>query len=469
MLLNFQPQNGAFVSQQFVPQAVSTHRRPQDATLPVILTSFQDFICRTERILAQMPLINKWTWLQLTWPKLCVCCLAGAWCSTATAQTTTQAKRYPPAQPTVAQRQAPRDADDEEAIPSSAGRSKLGTRPGAGNQGAAGQNGAGGRAPNQAGRAVMQPAQPALPVGQAMRIPNVTPEVDAILKEWEQKSSKVTRLEGAFERTTYDQVFSVQKVSTGTYCFEYPDKGSFHQIGTDVAEGAVGKKNNPATGTPYALKRGPNERWICDGKGIIKFDDDKKDKVYSQIEIPEEDRGQNIRNAPLPFVFGMKAAAAKQRYEFELNAKQTNEKQIWIKVKPLLQQDSANYSEAEVILDRSNCLPLAVKLTGPTKKSQDVYFFPKDKLVVNSKGWVRWLTGDPLKPDLRGYKKLVSKEDGVQMAPLPTDRRSALGAPEIGPKPLGPKAKPRQTAEVVDDDADAVVPARKTSRTRQVD
>ncbi|MDB5388422.1 MAG: hypothetical protein JWM11_4068 [Planctomycetaceae bacterium] len=385
------------------------------------------------------------------------------------AQTAVQAKRYPSGQPTVAQRAAPRESSDEEdAVPASPGRSTLGGRPKTAAQGgAAAQGGNGGRAPAQAGRAVMQPALPARPVGEAMRIPKLSPEMEAILKEWEEKSAKVTRLEGEFERTTYDDVFEVQKVSKGKYCFANPDKGSFHQTAIDVPPNSVGKRISEKSGKPFRLKSGPNERWICDGTKIIKFDDDQKDKVYEEILIPEQDRGQNIRNAPLPFVFGMKAAEAKQRYSFVLDKEKTNEKQIRVKVIPLLPQDIANYKVAEVILDRATCLPLAVKLTSPTGTSQDVYMFPKDKLVVNSKGWVRWLVGDPLKPNLNGYKKLVSKQDeGVQMAPLPTNRRTTA-APEMGPQPLGPKAKPRQTAEVIQEEDVTPTPQRKGARLQQ--
>lgn len=456
LLLNSQPKNGAFVSQQFVSQAVSTHRRPQDATLPVTISSFQNFICRTERILAQMPLFKQRSWLAL-----CACCLAGTWCSTLLAQTQAEARRFPGGQQTTAQRAAPREAEDDDSIPTSPGRANLGNRAKSAGQGAAGSKSA---AP--AGRAVVQPALPQRPAAEAMRIPKVSPEMEAILEEWEEKSSKVKRLEGEFERTTYDYVFEVEKVSTGKYCFQFPDKGSFHQTGTPVSPKSTGRKKSATTGKPFSLKSGPNERWICDGLKIFKFDDDKNEnneKVYNEIDIPEEDRGQNIRNAPLPFVFGMKAADAKQRYEFILDKKNTNDHQIRVKVRPLLPQDIANYKEAEVILDRATCLPSAVKLTDPTGNTQDVYYFPKDKLVVNSKGWVRWLVGDPLKPDFRGYKKAVNRQDGVQMAPLPTDRRTTA-TPAMGPKPLSPKAQPRQTAELPADDE--TPPPRKTTKTR---
>jgi TIGR03009 family protein len=278
------------------------------------------------------------------------------------------------------------------------------------------------------------------------------------LEEWEEKSSRVKRLEGTFKRVSYDPIFEVESVTEGKYCFEFPDKGSFHQVGLDqkIVDRMQSRKRN-AKGVPYKVQPGENERWVCDGKKIFKIEE--KSKSYEEIEIPVEDRGQNIRNAPLPFVFGLKANEAKQRYEFELVASGTNEQQIRVKVKPLLPQDLANYREAEVILDRENCLPLAVKLTDPTGEKTDVYSFIKKEMVVNSKGWTRLLAGDPLKPNLNSYRKNVHTNSGdAQQRGVNQFDRAEDDSRTIGPK----LAVPRRTAELPDEDQ-APVP-RRTSR-----
>lgn len=298
----------------------------------------------------------------------------------------------------------------------------------------------------------------ALPQAQPFRIPKLSPEMEDILVEWEEKSAQIKRLEGTFVRTTYDSVFGVELVSEGKYCFQFPDLGSFHQTGTPKAEGQKGNR--------FVQKPGPDERWVCDGTRILKIND--KSKEFEEVEIPKEDRGQNIRNSPLPFLFGMKAAEAKQRYTFELNSQKTNESTIWLKVYPLLQQDLANYSKAEVILDRTNCLPLAVKLYDTTGNKEDVYLFSKKNMIVNGRGgWARWLTGDPLKPDLTRYHKMIAPANagapqGQQLAAPPTNRRNA-SVPPAGGKTLGPKSLPQRTAQVPDDDEP---PARATTRKR---
>lgn len=297
--------------------------------------------------------------------------------------------------------------------------------------------------------------RPTRPTPQTYRIPKLSPEMEDILVEWEQKSAKIQRLEGSFVRTTYDSVFSVEKLATGKYCFQFPDKGSFEQKGTPVKEGQRGVK--------YPATPGPTERWVCDGIRILKIDE--KDKSFEKVQIPPEDRGQNIRNSPLPFLFGMKAEEAKLRYSFELNKVKTNEQQIWLKVYPLTSQDLANYRQAEVILDRATCVPLAVKLYDPTGNTEDVYVFDKKRMSINQRNWIQWLSGDPLKPDLSGYKESIAPaggavaKPGTQLAPRPTERRTT-SVPSSGSKAAG---SPQRTAQLPEDDEP---PARATTKGR---
>lgn len=301
--------------------------------------------------------------------------------------------------------------------------------------------------------------RPARPTPQPLRIPKLDPEMEDLLIEWEQKSAQIKRLEGSFERTTYDSVFKVELMAKGKYCFEYPDKGSLEQKGIPVAANQKGRQYEPKTGR--------DERWVCDGATIRQIND--KEKQYEEIPIPPEDRGQNIRKSPLPFLFGMKAAEAKLRYSFELvkNPKKSNDGRIHLKVQPLLQQDLANYAKAEVILDRATFVPIGVKLFDTTGNKVDVYFFNPDKMTINRNGgWVQWLTGDPLKPDLSNYQKLITGEagaaPGTQLAPRPTERRTT-SVPSSGSKTLGSKSLPQRTAQIPEDDEP---PARASTKGR---
>ncbi len=315
-----------------------------------------------------------------------------------------------------------------------------------------------GAAPLRQRPAAADPRQP-LPQAQPMRIPKLSPEMEDILIEWEQKSAQIKRLEGTFIRTTYDSVFGVEMVSEGKYCFQFPDQGSFHQFGvTPKVEGQKGHR--------FTQKAGPDERWVCDGTKILKINE--KEKQYESVDIPEADRGQNIRNSPLPFLFGMKAIEAKQRYAFELNTEKTDANSIWLKVYPLQPMDLANYKKAEVILNRSNCLPRAVKLYDGSGAKEDVYVFEQKNMLVNSRTWSAWFTRvDPLKPDLARYKRLIQNENaaapaGRQIAQPPADRRSTSLQPG-GAKSLSTKPQIQRTAQLPDDDGPA---ARATVKKR---
>lgn len=362
---------------------------------------------------------------------------------------TTTSNRYPAGESASGQRTAQRSPD--EASPSSAGRATLGGRS---------KSPATNGAPNGTAKRTVAPLD--RPVAQAMRIRKLSPEMEAILREWEEKSSKVKRLEGTFIRRTYDPVFEVEKVSTGQYCFQFPDKGSFHQKAVDakIVDGMKSKQTNPK-GQPYTVQSGDPERWVCDGERIFKIDE--KTKTFEKLEIPQEDRGQNIKNAPLPFVFGLKANEAKQRYEFELDPENTNEEKIRVKVRPLLPQDLANYKEAEVVLDRVNCLPMAVKLTDPTGKSTDVYIFDKSKMVVNSSKWGRLFAGDPLSIDFSRLKERVQSQapGSLKEGPPQNDRLIAPARSVIGPKS---QSQVKRTAELPEDEQSP--PLRRASQTR---
>ena len=304
-------------------------------------------------------------------------------------------------------------------------------------------------------RPALQDNRQPLPIAEPMRIPKLSQEMETVLREWEEKSSKITRLEGTFERITYDKVFGVELISTGKYCFKYPDLGSFHQTGKVVTEGHKGYL--------FPQKPGPDERWICDGTRILKIDD--KTRQFEEVTIPPEDRGQNIRNSPLPFLFGMKADEAKQRYYIEINAEKTSETTIFLRVRPLQQQDLANYSRADVILDRETFLPTAVKLYDTTGNKEDVYLFNQKAMSVNGRNWKQWLAGDPLKPDLRGFKKLIAPENaaapaGQKLANPPNNRRTTAVQPG-GSRTQTTKPQIQRTAQIPDDDEPPVRPTTK--------
>jgi len=271
------------------------------------------------------------------------------------------------------------------------------------------------------------------PAAEPLRVEPVTPELLAILQQWEASGEKIQRLTGKHTRFVYDYVFEVEKRSKGEFLYVAPDMGSFEIEPISVPKGAVGAKVGKS-GSPFKLEPDLPERWVCNGKEILKIDDQAK--TYEMVVIPPEGRGQNIIDGPLPFLFGMKADQAQRRYALEL-LKET-EREVWLKAIPRLQQDAVNYREATIILDRETFLPRAVRLIDPSGNKETVHAF-KD-LTVNGRPNLFGLGSDPLKPNLASYKRVLN-DKGVQAADVQ--------APQAPPgqtrtnRPIGPNPIPR--------------------------
>ncbi|QDT93533.1 PASTA domain-containing protein [Gimesia algae] len=236
----------------------------------------------------------------------------------------------------------------------------------------------------------------------ANQVPQVEQQLPAaleqILKNWENESAKIQKLEGNHLRREYDDVFQVEKKSEGKFYYEQPDKGRIDISGMKIPEGAKSDKPNDKGGF-YALKPGQDERWICDGKRI--FSIDENEKKYEVYPIPLERRGVNIMEGPLPFLFGMPAKVAKERYFLKLLV--NTPEQIIIAAKPRRKADAANYREAKIKLDPKTYLPAAVQLIHPSGKQSTVYIF--SDVVANKNRIIDRIWGtDPFTPKLAGYR-----------------------------------------------------------------
>ena len=102
--------------------------------------------------------------------------------------------------------------------------------------------------------------------GTAPKAPPVDPVLDRLLKEWEVASSKIHKIQGEHLRRVYDMVFKVEKVSTGVFYHEVPDKGRIDiEPFKKIREGAKSDKIDPVTKKPFDLVGGPQRemdlRW----------------------------------------------------------------------------------------------------------------------------------------------------------------------------------------------------------------
>jgi len=253
---------------------------------------------------------------------------------------------------------------------------------------------------NNASQAQVEPRkQRPNPADAVLKVQQLSPALEKVLKDWETESKKIVKLEGNHTRHWYDDVFQVEKLSEGKFYYEQPDKGRIDITGVKVPKGAKGQKLNKQ-GKHYQLKPGDNERWICDGQRIFSINEDQK--FYEVYPIPLNRRGENIMEGPLPFLFGMPAETAKKRYFLKLL--ENTPQRIIIAVKPRRRADAANYSEAKVMLNPETFLPSAVQLIHPGGNQSTVYTF--GKVVANKKrGFFGDLFGEkPFSPDLDDYQ-----------------------------------------------------------------
>ncbi|MCA9075732.1 MAG: hypothetical protein KDA93_11910 [Planctomycetaceae bacterium] len=256
-------------------------------------------------------------------------------------------------------------------------------------------------------------------------------ELERVLNEWEQKTSKIEKLRGIHQRYEYDHVFNQEKRAVGSFWHEAPDKGridfNVDQQPEIPKDGINPAKKGPNGQSFHVIAEAPT-MWVCNGAEILQIDIDNKS--FNQIEIPVPDRGQNIMDGPLPFLFGMKAEKLKTRYQMSLGqmhgqTDNTGRPIYHLVASPLLQSDARNWKRAEVRLDAKYCLPIAIRLIDPGGTKETVYVFPLRNMKANSP-WDA-IMPNPFNPRLSGFKLQQVQQAPPQQA-LPQQRKNVLDA-----------------------------------------
>ncbi len=292
------------------------------------------------------------------------------------------------------------------------------------------------------------PKQPR-PDANPMVIEPLSPELKSILVEWEQKSGAIKSLHGKHTRSVFNHTWALEKRSTGEFYVETPDKGRIDLVGRPPKKD-VSMKISKQSGKPYELTADSSEMWICSGQEIIMVNGDEK--TYEIAPVPKHLRGTNIIDGPLPFLFGMKADKAHERFQITLVGK--NQLVMFLRIVPRRKSDKDNYEMAEIKLDRKSYLPIAVKLHDPTGNLETLYEFEildMNKSSLRAKLAVVFGDSDPFQPDLRkkGYKLVLpSQEEGTARPPAPgakgTNGTAAPRSAAAGPSSNGGQQAPRQ-------------------------
>ena len=176
--------------------------------------------------------------------------------------------------------------------------------------------------------------KPERPAPNSLHVPQVSPQMMQLLRNWEVSTKKIQKLQGEHIRRIYDSVFKVEKLSVGKFYFEAPNKGRMEISAPPKIAGKASQRKDE-DGKPYKLEADREECWICDGDYI--FQVNESEKLVEGVQLPEQVKGNNIIDAPLPFLFGMPAEKAIQRYELAFShttGRRKYEREIWLDVKP---------------------------------------------------------------------------------------------------------------------------------------
>jgi TIGR03009 family protein len=159
-------------------------------------------------------------------------------------------------------------------------------------------------------------------------------DLDKYLGRWEDAMKTVNSLAVACTRTEIDPTYKARKSWTGTIHFLKPTMFFWH----------MAIKDKP---TDY-------ERYICTGTYIYQYIPELKQiKYYAAPKTTAE--GKLTDDSSLAFMFGMKAAEAKARYDLKLH--NVDQNYVYIDVVSKNPVDRADFVKARLVLNKDSFLP----------------------------------------------------------------------------------------------------------------
>lgn len=193
------------------------------------------------------------------------------------------------------------------------------------------------------------------PAGQAAPVaamPNPAPlnpsnnRLDQLLLQWEQKMQGVQSLVARIKKTETDDLTKTTVEGVGYVKFSKPDRADLY----------VARSNNPQV----------YERFLCTGNYLFEFQ--PKQNLIRVHSLPKRAPGQPlVDNSFVGFLAGMGAAEAKRRFDMALVKE--DQHYAYIIVKPLRQEDKAEFSEARLALLKSTMMPREMHFVPPDKNS----------------------------------------------------------------------------------------------------
>ncbi len=263
-----------------------------------------------------------------------------------------------------------------------------------------------------------QSAQPA--TSNAAATPNALAKAQRmanLLKVWEQRSTILKSLDVQIHRIDTDIAAASTVEYFGRAVLKSPDLVWLRLDMVVVDPKTEKPRIDPKTNRPVTV---PFRELRCTGTEIWEYKfDDKHIFIYP---LDKNQRQRALQEGPLPFLFNMNAALAKDRYamtlEKEVPAKDNAPGYFMIRVLPLKDIDKESFSWAALQLDARYLLPTRIYLKSPDGQSSEDYQL--DRVHPNIEVDDNWFVGKPI----RGWQIIRNPGD----APVP--KKNARGPRE---------------------------------------
>jgi TIGR03009 family protein len=167
-------------------------------------------------------------------------------------------------------------------------------------------------------------------------------KLDDYLLRWEQEMQKVQTLQAQLARTDKDTTFNKTQKYLGFA--QYLKEVQRDQSVLNLATLEMRPEANP---------KEFSEKFISTGTHLYLFSPAQME--VKQYEMPKPKPGSVAQDNVMAFMFGMRAADAKQRYDMKL-AKE-DQYYIYIDILPRFPADKADFQYARIVLNKDTFLP----------------------------------------------------------------------------------------------------------------
>lgn len=211
--------------------------------------------------------------------------------------------------------------------------------------------------PEQEAAGPRQAGAPAIPVN-----PANAKKLERLLKKWEAQSSLLKTLDVRILRIDQNPAWGVVEYYEGRALFKSPNL-AFIDWSTIKQDDKKKPQRDPRNQKNWLSM--PFERIVCTGDEVWQYKSDTQ-QIFI-YPLAKNEKKKAIEEGPLPFLFNMHAADAKQRYEMRLISEDA--KGYGVSIKPKLPEDTESFSIAYVHLDQ-DFLPSRILMRSPDGKSQ---------------------------------------------------------------------------------------------------